>query len=156
MAQETIRRTAADNEYLHKDFHGALSVGLEYLKATHGPEAVKEYLRQFTLSFYAPLRDDLQKRGLAALAEHYRRVYDIEQAEYTLDYDEDEMVLKTSACPAVTHMRKCGYSVSDMFVETIRTVNDTLCEGTPFAADLVEYDPQSGKSVQRFYRRPKA
>jgi hypothetical protein len=63
------------------------------------------------------------------------------------------MTLKVAACPAVTHMRKCGYLVADMFVETVRTVNETLCEGTDFAAELVEYDPQTGKSVQKFYRR---
>lgn len=153
MPQEVMKRTAADNNYLHKDFHGALSVGLDYLQKTYGPKAVKDYLRQFTLSFYAPLREEIKKRGLSALAEHYRRIYTTEQADFTLDCDENEMTLKVAACPAITHMRKNGYLVAEMFIETVRTVNESLCEDMPFAAELVEYDPQTGRSVQRFYIR---
>ena len=153
MPRETMQRTAADNDYLHKDFHGALSVGLDYLQKTYGPAAVKDYLRHFTLSFYAPVRNEIKNLGLSALAEHYRRVYDIEQADYTLDCNDDEMTLKVTACPAVTYMRQCGYPVAEMFVETVRTVNEALCEDTPFAAELVEYDEQTGRSVQKFYRR---
>ena len=54
MAREVVRRTAQDNRYLHKDFHGALSVGLEYVEHHFGEEAVRDYLRQFARAFYAP------------------------------------------------------------------------------------------------------
>ena len=43
--------------------------------------------------------------------------------------------------------------VASMFYETTKTVNETLVEGTDFAAELVEYDDETGHSVQRFYRR---
>ena len=49
-----MRRTASDNVYLHKDFHGALSAGIEYLHQRYGEDAVREYLRRFTLAFHAP------------------------------------------------------------------------------------------------------
>ena len=62
-------------------------------------------------------------------------------------------MLKVAACPAVTHMREHGYQVADLWVETTRTVNQQLCEGTPFACELLEYDDETGRSVQRFYRR---
>ena len=87
------------------------------------------------------------------MAEHYRRIYTTEQADFTLDCDENEMTLKVTGCPAVMHMRKNGYLMAEMFIETVRTVNEVLCEDTPFASELVEYDPQTGRSVQRFYRR---
>ena len=50
-------------------------------------------------------------------------------------------------------MRKNGYPVARLFHETTKTVNETFCEGTPYAFELVEYDMQTGRSVQRFYRR---
>ena len=50
-------------------------------------------------------------------------------------------------------MREKGYPVAELFVETTRTVNEALCEGTPFAAELVQYDDANGHSIQRFYRR---
>ena len=66
MPKEVMRRSASDNAYLHKDFHGALSAGIEYVYQKYGAEAVRKYLRQFASSFYTPLKADVQRRGLVA------------------------------------------------------------------------------------------
>lgn len=153
MAREVMRRTASDNVYLHKDFHGALSEGIEYIHDRFGEEAVREYLRQFAAAYYAPLTADMKVRGLAALKEHLQRIYRQEDGRFTIRESENELTLTVEACPAVGHMRAAGYRVARLFHETTKTVNETICEGTPFAAELVEYDPTTGRSVQRFYRR---
>ena len=41
MAKEVMRRQASDNPYLHRDFHGALSAGIEYLDRHYGEDAVR-------------------------------------------------------------------------------------------------------------------
>ena len=64
MPREILHRSAAENEYLHKDFHGALSTGIEYLHRRYGAKAVREYLWQFASTFYAPLIADVNTRGL--------------------------------------------------------------------------------------------
>lgn len=153
MAKEVIRRTARDNVYLHKDFHGALSAGIEYLDRTFGEEAVREYLRQFAVSYYAPLIEAVRERGLVALRDHFAKVYQNEDAEVRMRLTNDELFIELDACPAVTHMRQHGYAVARLFHETTRTVNEALCESTPFAAELLGYDHQTGRSVQHFYRR---
>jgi hypothetical protein len=153
MGKEVMRRKASDNPYLHKDFHGALSEGIEYLHERFGEEAVREYLRGFAAAFYSPLTADIKSRGLAALKEYLERIYRAEGARIDLRCTADELVLRVEACPAVTHMREHGYRVARLFHEATRTVNETICEGTPFAAELEEYDPATGRSVQRFFRR---
>ena len=154
MARETITRRASDNEYLHKDFHGALSCGIDYLDEHFGEEAVRRYLRDFTHAFYAPLRKDLERRGLPALKDYFEALYRTEQGDVTFESGPDELVIRVAACPAVTHMREHGYPVARLFHETTRTVNEALCDGTAYAAELVEYDPETGRSIQRFFRRP--
>ncbi len=153
MAKQVMERSASDNEYLHKDFHGALSAGLDYVAKHFGEDAVREYLRQFTRSYYAPLIAKLNEEGLSALRDHFRWLYELEAGEAEITCSEDELVVSVKACPAVSHMREQSYAVSPLFSETTRTVNETLCEGTPFAAELVEYDEETGQSTQRFYRR---
>jgi hypothetical protein len=153
MAKEVMRRRAADNVYLHKDFHGALSNGIAYLDERYGADAVRDYLRQFTLSYYAPLREDLARRGLPALKEHFERIYAVEGSSLRTRMTDDELVLDIESCPAVTHLRKNGLPVARLFSETSRAVNEALCEGTPYAAELVSYRESDGRSVQRFYRR---
>ena len=153
MVKRIIRRTARDNVYLHKDFHGALSAGIEYLDQTYGPDAVRAYLRQFATAFYAPLTRAVMERGLVALKEHYERIYQLEGGQAQITLSEDEMVLRVQDCPAVAHMRKQEYPVARLFYETTKTVNEAICEGTPFASELVEYDERTGHSTVRYFRR---
>lgn len=154
MPREIMERRAFDNEYLHKDFHGALSTGLEYLHERFGEESVREYLRQFTKAFYAPLIEKLKTGGLGVLKEFFEKKYAIEGGEAEFVPSNDELLIRVKACPAVTHMREHGYPVARLFHETTKTVNESLCEGTPYAAELLEYDAETGRSVQRFFRRP--
>ena len=148
-----MRRKAADNEYLHKDFHGALSAGIDYLERNYGEQAVRDYLRQFATSFYAPVTEAINQRGLVAFREYLAIVYEKEGGKVRFDLSEDELTVHVEACPAVMHMRKHGYPVARLFHETTKTVNEAICEGTPFAAELLEYDRETGCSVQRFKRR---
>lgn len=153
MAREVMRRRHSENAYLHRDFHGALSVGIDYLDQRFGPEAVRDYLRQFTNAYYAPLKRELLARGLVALKEHFESIYRREGSEVEARLNGDELVLEVKVCPAVRHMREHGYPVTGLFMETTRTVNEALCEGTPYQAELVEYEGESGRSVTRFSRR---
>ena len=153
MPKEVMRRQAADNEYLHRDFHGALSEGIQYLDEHFGEDAVREYLRDFTRSFHAPLTAALNARGLVALKEHFEQIYEREGGAISTVLSDDELTIIIDACPAVTHMRANGYRVARLFVETTRTVNAALCEGTPFAAELLAYDDETGRAVVRFRRR---
>ena len=153
MAKQVMRRRASDNQYLHRDFHGALSAGIDYLDRHYGEEAVRRYLHEFTLTYYAPLRASICERGLAALKEYFEDLYKREGADATVSLTEDELLVSVPACPAVTHMRRNGYAVARLFHETTRTVSAALCEGTRFTAELVEYDPATGRSVQRFTAR---
>jgi len=150
-----MRRRACENEYLHKDFHGALSCVLIYLQERYGADAVRDYLRSFTRAFYSPLRRDIQSRGLIALKQHIDQINRIEDAQAQIEFSEDQLTVRMAACPAVQHMRRNNYAVSPLWQETYRTVNEALCEGSDFEADLSEYDEQTGRNVQRFKRKPK-
>jgi hypothetical protein len=153
MTKEIMRRKAADNIYLHKDFHSALNIGLEYVRRRFGKNAVKDYLRQFAKVFYAPLARQMKRRGLAPLKNHLKHIYKLEGGKIRLTGTKDELRLESEFCPAVRHIRRKGFKVSPLFIETERTVYGAICEGTPFSYELMIYDPKTGKSVQRFYRR---
>lgn len=131
MAREVMRRRAGDNEYLHRDFHLALNMGLDYLKRHYGADAVGEYLRDFALAYYSPLTAALKRRGLVAMRDHLKRIYQVEKARVRLKLSRDELVLEVPACPAVSYMRKAGASVSPLYAETHSALYAAICEGTP-------------------------
>ncbi|MCX6993097.1 MAG: hypothetical protein NT011_08155 [Kiritimatiellaeota bacterium] len=153
MPKQTMTRKASDNVYLHKDFHGALSNGIEYIHEKYGAEAVRDYLRQFAGTYYAPLKEDLIRRGLIALKEHYDKIFKAEGGKVRFTLSDCELQIEVETNPAVQHLRAQKIPVARLFSETIRTVGEELCAGTPFAVELLAYDEASGRYAQRFYRK---
>lgn len=94
---------------------------------------------------------NLKKRGLVALKEYFEKVYQPEGGRAHFDLSENELKITVDACPAVTHLRKSDYPVAELFFETTKTVNETICEGTSFAAELLDYNLETGSGIQRFY-----
>lgn len=148
-----IRRRAADNEYLHKDFHGAMNLALEYLRKRFGAGAVRDYLRQYARSFHAPLTARLRRHGLGVLEDYIKKTYALEGAPVSVRRTQGELVFKTRYCPAVKHIRRLKLAVSPLFIETERTVYGAICENTPYRHELISYDKRTGRSIQRFSRK---
>jgi hypothetical protein len=153
MSIETITFRSAGTPYVPKFFHAEFNAQIDYLQQQFGDDAVRRYLHQFVRAFHTPLIRDIQARGLVALKEYWEKIYRAEGAPVEFDLTEDELVMRIPACPAVRYMRERGIAPAALFFETARTVNEALVEGTPFAATLLEYDAETGRSVQQFYRR---
>ena len=148
-------RKASDNVYLHKDFHNSLNLGIQYLSDNFGEEGVKDYLRFFARNYYSILKADLMQRGLIAIEEHYRKIYDLEGGDVTIERteDPDELTITVRVCPAVEHIRKLGAPLAPNYEWTTSVVHETICEDTPWRAEFFDWDPQTGASIQRFVRR---
>ncbi len=155
MAVLKMERQAADNTYLHKDFHKALNHALIYLENRFGEEAVRDYLHDFSAAYFAPLAADLKKRGLMALQEHFQRIYDLEGGDATIEIlsDPERLLITVRSCPAVAHIRAAGDPVSPLFHLTSFVVNETICAGSCYQAALSDYDPGTGACCQTFSRR---
>ncbi len=153
MAKEIMDREASDNEYLHRDFHISMNVGLEFLRENYGNDGVIDYLEKFAENYYSPLTTGLKDLGLSVLRDHIKNIYDVEKADVNIDFTEDEMIVKIEECPALKHFNRMNVKPSPMYVHTTKTVYETICKGTPFVFELIEYDEKTGKSIQRFYRR---
>ncbi len=114
---------------------------------------MREYLWQFSNAFYAPLKQRIAERGLDALREYLEDLYGAEGGRIHVRAIDDGLHVEVESSPDVMHMRSAGYHVARLFREVTSTVNEAICAGTPFKAELLEYDEQTGRSVQRFTRR---
>ena len=137
--------------YLHKDFHGALSCGFQYVKDNYGYEALRDYWRQVAVGCYGRLIEAMKTRGLSALEDHLRDIFTIEGAEFELYQEGDSLVLKVQRCPAIHHMKEFGYPIAEDFCEHTRVVNGEICRQAGFEAEC-DYDQGAGRCVQRFRR----
>ncbi|NIA15946.1 MAG: hypothetical protein GWP08_17930 [Nitrospiraceae bacterium] len=136
---------------VHKDFHGALSFGLQFLDDAYGPEDVQDFLGGLADTVYKPLVNAIRLRGLDALREHWQTVFDLEDGEIEWHDADGTLELHVLRCPAITHMQAHGYAIADHFCEHTRIVNEAVCRAAGYEAE-VEYDQAQGRCVQRFRR----
>jgi len=155
MAKHVMDRKAADNKYLHRDFHTGFDIGVAYIGERYGDNAVKEYLRNFTVYYYSPLIEKAKKQGFDAIADHLRNIYEIEETPEALTIEQTEKELKVgvSACPAVTYFNKTGHTPSKWYVEATATWGEALADALDYGFEMISYEPSTGKAAYRFFKR---
>ena len=155
MNQEKIVMTkkAADNKYLHRDFHISLNMLMEYIEKKFGKEAVIQYLSQYTNAYHKPLHEQLMAGNLTALTDYLTQIYQKEEWPVRIRSGEDFIELQQDACPGISHLKASGNQPSPCYIETYRTVYATLCEGTPFQYRLLQFDSETGACTQLFIKK---
>lgn len=152
MSQKVMRGKPSDHPYLHKDFHGALSFAATYVEQQFGAEGLAEFLHTAARNVYRPLFGRIRRQGLPALRDHLQDVFSKEGGEFKLTCGDAELVIEVTKCPAISHMRDRGYEIAEHFCEITRIVNRAIAEETGYGSS-VEYAPEQGACVQRFWRK---
>ena len=142
---------ATDHDYLHKDFHGALCFGIKYLDDRYGPEATAEYLRQLGRNCYSPLTEQLKADGLGALQKHWREAFTKEGGKFTLEYQDEVLVLTVHECPAIMHLKAINQLYTPRYCETTAVVNETVCVQAGYKSSC-QYEAGEGRCVQKFWK----
>ena len=150
-----LDQKASDNEYLHKDFHGALCYAIKYLDDNFGEEVTNAYLIQVGERAYLPLISRLKQDDLSALAEHWREIFTNEGGEFSLYFEDGILVLVVTDCPAIRHLKKSNQFFTTRFCETTVVVNHTICKKAGYNCTC-DYEPGQGKCVQKFWREEKS
>jgi hypothetical protein len=153
MATLVMDRRAADNKYLHRDFHISTDTGLRYLGTHYGDAAVQEFLKQFVRAWYAPLAEAVRREGLGALQRHIKEIFEIEEAAdsvHTL-LEEGELRVLEEKNPALSYMRSTGYEPSPWYGELTVAVNRYIAEMAGIGFEFQTYDQETGKAAYRFF-----
>ena len=136
---------------VHKDFHGALSYGIQFLVDNYGMDGLKKYLRGLAKSVYAPLAKDLKADGLGAIRKHYEDIFMLEGGKFEFREEDDTLVFDVKECPAIAHMKAQGYEISPHFCEHTRILNEAICNEAGYSSS-VDYNQEEGRCVQRFWK----
>lgn len=149
-----MERKSSDNKYFHPDFHIALDRGIRYLGEHFGDEDVKNFLTDFTKSYYSPLIKRINKDGLIHMKKHLENIYKIESAYDALKVTEGDNRLDVEIiyCPAVKYMKSVGYTPSRWFFETTDTVNSVIAGETGYNFELYDYHSETGHTKYSFWK----
>lgn len=148
-----MSRTAADNKYLHKDFHQSMNLLMHYIYNNFGKESLIQYLKQFTKAYHQPLQKLLKSGDLNVLISYFTDIYGKEEWPITFKIGKNYLEIEQAACPGISHIKSLGEVPTPFYVETYRTVYSTLCEGTPIEYKLLYFDEETGACKQSFTKR---
>ena len=149
-----IEKKAADNKYLHRDFHVSADIGITYVGENYGDDAVKDYLTQYAKSFYKLLAKDVKEKGLVALKENFENVYRKEEWTEHVHYELTDKMLKVKVdkCPAVIYMKSTGHTPSKWYKETTYTVYAVLAEMCNLKFTVNYYNEEDGSTEFTFIK----
>ena len=156
MAKEHLimERRAADNKYLHKDFHVTADIGIAYVGEHFGDSGVKEYMEQYARSFYSKLAGEVRAFGLVKIQEYLLEIFKREEREDFIEttLSEGELLVKIKRCPAIEFMRcEAGHTPSRWYGETTKTVYPVIAEMAGVGFELFSYDEEWGACEYRFF-----
>ena len=152
MAKLEMERKAADNKYLHRDFHISADNGVEYVGKKYGDAGVNEFLTQFAKAYYIPLVKEYQQIGLIAIKNYIEKLYKIEEAEDAIEIILIDNVLsvKVRYCPALKYMKAQGKTPSKWYEMTTRIVYNQLAKDCGLKFYMSEYDVDTGATEYSF------
>lgn len=155
MGKLIMERKAADNKYLHRDFHVTADQGIRYIGEQYGDAAVVEYLSNFAAKFYSLLINDVREHGLSPLKEYFEMIYLAEEASdvLTTNLSDDKLTVQISQCPAVRFMKSIGHTPCPWYGETTKTVYKVIAEKSGLDFNLSYYEVDTGKTEFTFTRR---
>lgn len=138
---------------IHKDFHGALSAGFEFLSEKYGKEKLEEFLKICGKNMYKKLIKEIKKRGLKAIEEYWNEIFTIEDAKFKIEKDKNKRIkLIVLECPALSHMEKKGYKIYNDFCIQCRVINQVIAKETNLISE-VKANQEKRSCEQIFERR---
>lgn len=155
MEKLIMERKAADNKYLHRDFHVTADQGIRYIGEQFGDDAVVEYLSNYAEKFYSPLIQEIREKGLLPLKQYFEKIYLAEEASevLTVSMTDNKLTVQISQCPAVRFMKSIGHTPCKWYGETVNTVYRVIAEKAGMNFSLACYEDETGKTEFSFTRR---
>lgn len=151
---KTLHTTSEAYTYLHPDFHNSLVRGVQFIAEHYGEQGLREYLTKFTLAFHKPLLAKIKVKGLSAIADYLRWLYDTEQAPDALKLTETEDALdvEIAYCPAVKHLLSRDIVPHESFEATTSVVYDVIAKESGLGFEMRAYDHATGAASFRFFK----
>lgn len=155
MPLEIMERRAADNRYLHRDFHNHMNLGIGYLYEKYGMACVEEYLVKLANNFYAPVIARIKEGGLEAAKTAFLSPYEAEGEEAVVSFTErkGEVIINISECPAVRHFNGQGITPSVVYPLSTTVVWTEICRQAGLGFQTLNYDAKTGAATHIIFEK---
>ncbi|MCR4718540.1 MAG: hypothetical protein K5768_02805 [Firmicutes bacterium] len=131
-----------DNKYLHRDFHLLGDLALTYCGEKFGDKGVKEFLTDYTKTYYKPVIENIRINGLIAIKKWLESIYEIEEASELLhtDLKENMLTVTIDKSPVIDYMYSLGQKPSKYYIEETKTLYSAIADECNLCFNLDNYE----------------
>ena len=134
MNKQTLnqRLRYSDKGNVHMDFHGATNTTIEFIIKKYGVETMNDIFKKVGNEVYMDIKQHIKSGNIKMLAKHWQYFFDRENAEYSITFKDDEIILIVKRCTAYEHVKKLVGDVSPNFCDQTIKTNEAIADGTPY------------------------
>ena len=121
-----------DKGEVHKDFHAATNMTIDYIVDNFGEDALTTIFRKTATDVYKSIHNKLKQGDASELIEHLKHYFDRENGDYKISESNDTIICEVRKCPAVEHIIKSGLTLSPYFCRQTIEINKAICADTPW------------------------
>lgn len=136
---------------VHKDFHLATDTTIKYVLKRYGVDFLYKLFKRTAQKVYKEIYDALKQGDTKPLLEHTDYFLKRENADFTIDESNNEIVITVNDCPAVRHLKESGVSPTTDFCLQTAFMNEAWSENTPF--DIRTIVTGEGSCIQIIRRK---
>lgn len=140
-----------DHTYLHRDFHLLGDLALTYCGEQFGDNGVREFLAQYTKTYYQPVIEKIKENGLEAVKDWIEHTYEIEEASDLLhtELTKTTLTVTVDKSPVIEYMQSLGQKPGKYYMEETNTLYSAIAEECNLRFYLDDYR-EDGAAKFRF------
>ncbi|MCR4719914.1 MAG: hypothetical protein K5768_09830 [Firmicutes bacterium] len=139
-----IDMKSEDNKYLHRDFHLLGDLALTYCGEKFGDNSVKQFLADYTKTYYKPIIEKIRKNGFSAIKDWIESIYEVEESSDLLhtDLNENMLTVTVDKSPVIEYMHSLGQQPGKYYFEETNTFYSVIANecDMEFYLDYYEAD----------------
>ncbi len=118
---------------LHKDFHGATLMSVNYIVKNYGVDALREILFHTGTAVYREINQRLKAGDTSELIGFKEYFLQREGGKFTMTkHDNGLFELVVTECPMEKHLKSLGMAIDENFYLLNKFLNEALCHDTPY------------------------
>lgn len=126
---------------LHKDFHGATLMSVNYIVKNYGIEALREIVLNTGTKVYREINQRLKAGDSSELIGFKEYFLEREGGKFTMTkHDNGLFELVVTECPMEKHLKSLAMEINDNFYLLNKFLNEALCHDTPYELSYEQLD----------------
>lgn len=133
------------------DFYFAINATFRFIHEKWGEAGLREYWTALGQNYFAPVSQQWQKGGLAAVEQYWRAFFAAEPgADVEISVQPDALSLNVKSCPAIQHLRSQQRAILPCFCQHCYFVSEAMAQPAGLSVRITGGNGNCHQTFQKY------